>query len=78
MNKRRALVEDADGVPMEGHEVLMWGNNAAWHCVACDALLGDRTGNGDREVTCEACAAEYQILRQGGSLTRAEGVRRRS
>lgn len=56
----------------------MWGNNAAWQCVDCNTLLGDRTGDGDREVTCEACTAEYLILRQGESLSRAEGVRRTS
>ena len=77
MDKRHAFIEDLDGSPMEADEVVLWGNNAAWLCVQCSTLLGDRTGDGDFEVTCENCGAEYQILREGDqNLARSEGVRR--
>ena len=78
MNKRHAIVEDHDGSPMDGHEVLLWGNNAAWLCVNCGNLLGDRTADRDREVVCEQCGLEYLILRAEGDLSQSTGVRRQA
>lgn len=80
MKTTSLLVSNADGQPVEGSQALMWGNNAAWLCTQCGQLLGNRTADGECNVSC-ACGAGYEILRvpnQNGNLNLgpATGVRR--
>ena len=73
---------DAVGNPISGSRALIWGNNAAWLCSACDRLLANRTGDLEFEVDCP-CGIRYEILRtphsKNGRLDQgpASGIRER-
>jgi hypothetical protein len=74
-------IQDTAGRAIQGSRALIWGNNAAWLCVECDKLLGNRTGDTEYLVDC-SCGAHYEILRapnRSGNLDQgqATGVRRR-
>ena len=80
MQTTRTSIEDAAGQPIGGSRALVWGNNAAWVCLECGELVGNRTGDTEFQVNC-ACGARYEILRgenSNGSLNLgpAQGVRR--
>jgi hypothetical protein len=62
METRDALVVDPNGRPIRQSRALLWGNNAAWLCVKCKRLLGNRTANRENMVAC-LCGTEYEILR---------------
>jgi hypothetical protein len=73
-------IQDSTGQAIPNSRALIWGNNAAWLCVDCDQLLGNRTGDTEFQVTCP-CGVRYEILGvrndQGRlNLCRATGVRR--
>jgi hypothetical protein len=79
MQTRRDSVRDLTGDAIPDTKALLWGNNAAWLCVRCEQLLGNRTDN-DFELQCN-CGAEYEIVRgvnRSGQrlLARALEVRR--
>jgi hypothetical protein len=81
MQTTEVFIEDAGGLAIQGSRALLWGNNAAWLCVECDRLLGNRTGERDYQVACP-CGARYEILRAPNrsgilDLGPAAGVRRR-
>jgi len=81
METKPISVEDASGQPVEGSRALLWGNNAAWLCIECNRLLGNRTGDGECNVEC-ACGLRYEILRSPNrygtlNLGPATGVRQR-
>jgi len=76
----RLPIEDAAGQPIPGSRALVWGNNAAWVCLGCGELVGNRTGDTEFQVACP-CGAGYEIRRgpnANGSLNQgpALGVRR--
>lgn len=74
-------VQDFEGQPIQGSRALIWGNNAAWLCVECHQLLGNRTGDTEFQVDCP-CGVHYEILRAPNNksgrlhLGPATGVRR--
>ncbi len=79
MEAKPLSVEVSTGQPVEGSRALVWGNNAAWLCIGCNRLLGNRTGDGECNVAC-VCGLRYEILRapnRSGSLNLgpATGVR---
>jgi hypothetical protein len=81
MQTKPMSLEDSSGAPIADTQALLWGNNAAWVCVNCQRLLGNRTGDEECEVECH-CGVRYEILRapnRNGSLNLgpATGVRRR-
>ena len=81
MKTNQVNVGDSKGTPVTGSQALVWGNNAAWLCIKCKRLLGNRTADGECEVDC-SCGVRYEILRapnKNGSLNLgpATGVRQR-
>jgi hypothetical protein len=62
MQATQVRVRDAADIPIKGSRALIWGNNAAWLCVKCDLLLGNRTGDTEFQVNCP-CGVRYEILR---------------
>lgn len=81
MKTKQVVVEDVQGRPVAGSQALVWGNNAAWLCVKCGALLGNRTADDEYQVDCP-CGLRYEIVRgpnKNGRLNLgpATGVRRR-
>lgn len=83
MKPVKDFVKGQDGNPIPNSKALRWGNNAAWLCIECGELLGNRTGDSEHRVKCinVNCAAEYEIERsqnRSGSfhLGPATGVRR--
>ncbi len=80
METKPSVVLDASETGIPDSKALLWGNNAAWICVGCGELLGNRTGDADYAVEC-GCGLRYEIQRapnRNGSLNlgRAVGVRR--
>jgi hypothetical protein len=80
MQTTQVLIGDSTGQPIPGSRALIWGNNAAWLCIKCDQLLGNRTGDTEYQVTCP-CSVQYEIQRtqnRSGDLNQgqATGVRR--
>jgi hypothetical protein len=61
MQTRRDSVRDVRGDPIPGSTGLLWGNNAAWLCVDCKQLLGNRTDD-DFQLQCD-CGTRYEIVR---------------
>lgn len=55
-------VEDMLGAPLVETKGLIWGNNAAWMCVKCGRLHGNRTGDSEYKVQCR-CGVRYEIKR---------------
>jgi hypothetical protein len=81
MKTTKILIRNHDGNPLKDSTALLWGNNAAWLCVECHELLGNRTGNTEFRVECQ-CGAKYEIERTQNKSGRlhlgaATGVRRR-
>jgi hypothetical protein len=64
MQTKRVLIKDKNGNPIAASKALLWGNNAAWLCIECGELLGNRTGDSEYEVDCTVCTAKYEIERQ--------------
>ncbi len=62
MNTTRTFVKNREGLPFKDSVALVWGNNAAWLCVECRELLGNRTGDAEYRVQCQ-CGAKYEIER---------------
>jgi hypothetical protein len=62
MDTDRVKIQDASGHPIVGSRALIWGNNAAWVCLQCGELVGNRTGDTEYLVAC-TCKARYEILR---------------
>jgi hypothetical protein len=62
MQTHPAQIVDHNQQPIAGSRALIWGNNAAWLCVGCGELLGNRTGDNDFAVTCQ-CGINYEIIR---------------
>jgi len=58
-NKKWVAIVDANGNPLP-NKALLFGNNAAWHCVLCDELNGDTTMN-DGIAECQ-CGKRYRVL----------------
>lgn len=58
----KALIKNHDGGPLKNSVVLLWGNNAAWLCIKCRELLGNRTGDTEYQVKCQ-CGEKYEIER---------------
>lgn len=56
--KQKVYILGADGKDTE-HTALLFGNNAAWHCVLCGELNGDRSVDGVSECK---CGKKYEIL----------------
>ncbi len=54
-------IVDAAGDPIPESRALVWGNNAAWLCNACDRLLANQTGDAEFQVDCP-CGIRYEIL----------------
>lgn len=78
MQTRRDSVRTAQGEPIPGSTALLWGNNAAWLCIQCGILLGNRT-DADHTLQCD-CGTDYEIVRglnRNGNffLGRAEAVK---
>lgn len=81
MDTMPVLIQDSIGQPIANSKGLIWGNNAAWLCVECDRLLGNRTAEGEHLVNCLSCGTRYEILRAPNRngrlhLGRATGIRR--
>jgi hypothetical protein len=62
MKTTKAWIKNHDGNLLENSVVLLWGNNAAWLCIKCCELLGNRTGDTEYQVQCQ-CGAKYEIER---------------
>ncbi len=62
METTPTAVVDASGASIPDSKALLWGNNAAWICVGCGDLLGNRTGDTDYQVGCR-CGLAYEIQR---------------
>jgi hypothetical protein len=82
MKTINTLVKDIDGNPINNSKALLWGNNAAWLCVECGEMLGNRTGDTEYQVQCTnvKCTAKYEIDRRSNKsgklhLGPAEGIR---
>ncbi len=80
MQTTRVRITDTSGTAIADSRAMIWGNNAAWVCLQCGELAGNRTGDTEFQVTC-TCGARYEIqrdLNQSGSLNQgpATGVRR--
>ena len=74
MQTTPVLIQDKNGNPIDGSRALIWGNNAAWLCIGCDQLLGNRTADGEFHVVC-GCGRAYDSHREGDqNLARATGV----
>jgi hypothetical protein len=56
-------IQDSTGQPILNSRGLIWGHNAAWLCVECDDLLGNRTAKSEHLVNCYCGEACYEILR---------------
>ena len=70
METTNVALNNSAGKLVDGSRGLIWGNNAAWLCVKCGKLLGNRTGDTEFRVTC-SCASRYEIVRgrnKSGSL----------
>jgi hypothetical protein len=70
MDTTQVQIEDAVGNPIPNTRAIVWGNNAAWLCPACNNLLGNRTGDTEYQVAC-TCGTEFEIRRganKNGSL----------
>ena len=57
--KKSVPIVDEGGKDTE-HTALLFGNNAAWHCVLCGELIGDR--GIDKEPTLCSCGKKYRII----------------
>jgi len=62
MKTAKTFIKKHDGNPLKDSVALLWGNNAAWLCVECRELLGNRTGDTEYLVECP-CGANYEIER---------------
>jgi hypothetical protein len=62
MNTTKTFIKNHDGNPLKDSVALLWGNNAAWLCIECRELLGNRTGDTEYQVACQ-CGAKYEIER---------------
>ena len=62
MNTTKTFIKEHDGNPRKDSIALLWGNNAAWLCIECHELLGNRTGDTEYRVECR-CGAAYEIER---------------
>lgn len=62
MTTKQVPVTNAGGQPVKESQALVWGNNAAWLCITCGRLQGNRTADGECNVTC-ACGTRYELLR---------------
>lgn len=58
--KKSVAVVNASGSVIPGRRALLFGNNAAWHCVLCGELNGDTTLNGGI-AECQ-CGKQYRVL----------------
>lgn len=59
--KRRVSIQGAAGKkPVQ--DVLLFGNNAAWHCIVCGEINGDRAL--DKTTQCR-CGKKYEVLPEG-------------
>lgn len=83
MVTEKVRITDQNGIPISASKALVWGNNAAWLCIECKELLGNRTGDTEYQVECTktGCNAKYEIERsinKSGkfNLGRATGVRK--
>ena len=71
-----SFVLDANFRAIPQSQALLWGNNAAWLCINCGELVGNRTGNTEFLVTCR-CGNEYEIHRginKNGEAHQAEAI----
>ena len=62
MDTHRLEIQDRNGEPISTSTALIWGNNAAWLCIKCGQLLGNRTGDTEFQVEC-SCGNTYEIDR---------------
>jgi hypothetical protein len=83
METTKKSITDRKGNPIRNSRALIWGNNAAWLCIDCVELLGNRTGDTEYQVECNniKCTAKYKIDRAENRngrlhLGRAKGIRR--
>ena len=83
MKITKTLITDRTGNPISTSQALLWGNNAAWLCVECGELLGNRTGDSEYQVKCTniQCTAKYEIERTENKSGRlhlgpAQGIRK--
>ena len=60
LTKKKSVPIVDEGGKNTKHTALLFGNNAAWHCVLCDALIGDR--GIDKEPTLCSCGKKYRII----------------
>lgn len=65
METTKVQIMDRKGAAISASKALVWGNNAAWLCVECGELLGNRTGDNDYQLECtnRDCNAKYEIER---------------
>lgn len=70
-NKKSVEIVNADG-----SRALLFGNNAAWHCILCGELNGDTTAISDGIAECQ-CGKRYQVLPEDENKPRGKsgGVR---
>jgi hypothetical protein len=65
MKTRKVPITDQNGIEISESKALVWGNNAAWLCIECKELLGNRTGDTEYQVECAktGCNSKYEIER---------------
>lgn len=59
---RQQIADSSTRAPVPKSRALVWGNNAAWLCIGCGELLGNRTGDSECAVSC-SCGHRYEIAR---------------
>lgn len=72
LTKKKSVPIVDEGGKDTKHTALLFGNNAAWHCVLCGELNGDRTG--DSDTVCQCCGKKYKILTAEGDSKRGAAV----
>ena len=65
METIKVRITDKNGIAISASKALVWGNNAAWLCIECGELLGNRTGDKEFQLECtnKDCNAKYEIER---------------
>jgi hypothetical protein len=61
INEHRKPIHDLQGRPIGGTRAFLIGNNASWICCGCGELLGGRTGEREKAITCD-CGKAYILF----------------